>query len=181
MRYYIRQHETGDIEGPFAVVELAAGVSSGYISPDSIVSSDIGNSVKDLHRGSRCDWISLSDLSEFKQLPASTQLVSLRIFAWDRSTLYFILAFVATLTWTLFWGITGLVAGAETVHSPGYPAINKALLIHYPAIFVLAAVLAGPPVWTGDEADSELMLLVLITLPSCIGYGLIARLVGKYR
>ena len=81
MRYYIRQHPTAEIEGPFTVSDLSVGVASGRISPDSLASSDVGDTAENLRASSRCDWFSLSELGEFKHLPASTQIASLRGFS----------------------------------------------------------------------------------------------------
>ena len=86
MRYYIRQHSAAEIEGPFEVLDLSVGVASGQISPDSIVSSDVGDGAERLRPASRCDWFSLSDLGDFQHLPASTQLASLQGFSWHGIT-----------------------------------------------------------------------------------------------
>lgn len=77
MRYDIRQHPTADIEGPFTISDLSVAVASGRISPDSLAASDVGDTAENLRASSWCDGFSLSELGEFKHLPASTQLASL--------------------------------------------------------------------------------------------------------
>jgi hypothetical protein len=69
MRYYIRHSKDADVQGPFTVQELAAGINSGRFSANVLASSDIGDSVASLRVCRSCDWFSLAEILELKCIP----------------------------------------------------------------------------------------------------------------
>ncbi|HTI98103.1 MAG TPA: hypothetical protein VL527_04290 [Dongiaceae bacterium] len=68
MRYYIRQNKDAVIQGPCTVPELLAGITAGDFGADTLVSSDLGDTLADLRTGRHCDWFPLRDVSEAGRL-----------------------------------------------------------------------------------------------------------------
>ena len=71
MRYYIRQQNPGDVQGPFSAEELVGALEARRISGDCVASSDLGDSIDRLRAGRDCDWFPISEIPELsRHLPA---------------------------------------------------------------------------------------------------------------
>jgi hypothetical protein len=64
MRYYIRHDETAEVSGPFTIEELINAIGAGRMDPDSLASSDLGDSITSLRTWRRCDWFPLAAIPE---------------------------------------------------------------------------------------------------------------------
>jgi hypothetical protein len=82
--------------------------------------------------------------------------------------------------WSLLFGIIGAAAGADKFDSPGSRIMGIALLPHFPVIFVLASICPALPMGAGDDGAFEVMLLTVLTIPSCLLYGGVAWMIGKF-
>jgi len=85
------------------------------------------------------------------------------------------------LMWSLLFGIIGAAAGTQKVDSAGSWFIGIALLPHFPAIFVLGSICPALPMGAGDDGAFEVALLTVLTIPSCLFYGAVAWMIGKFR
>lgn len=76
MRYYIRRNKEARVEGPFTVEALNEGVRSGQLSPDTMASSDLGETVGELRLWRGCDWFPLAAIRELRgTVPSLREIV----------------------------------------------------------------------------------------------------------
>lgn len=68
MRYYVLHNKTPDISGPFTIEELIDAIRAGRIAPDSLASSDLGDSITKLRTWRRCDWFPLAAIPELQHI-----------------------------------------------------------------------------------------------------------------
>ncbi len=87
--------------------------------------------------------------------------------------------FFVPFLWSLLWGFAGVIEATNKVNSPGMSFIDLALIIHFPAIFAVVALFPALPMPAGDDGAFEVSILTIITLPSCLFYGMIGWLMGK--
>jgi hypothetical protein len=90
-----------------------------------------------------------------------------------------IICFTAPLLWSLVIGAAGVAIGAQKVTSPGSRFVGAALVIHFPALVVLGNISPAAPMGAGDDGGFEVMMLELVTLPSCLFYGFIGWLTAE--
>jgi hypothetical protein len=120
MQYYIRANKDSDLQGPLAVEDLSALISTGSISADSLVSSDLGESSDRLRSYRACDWFSLSDIPELRHLfpppqvttpsPVSRRSAALLLFL-TSSLIHRIAAEHHWYDWTLLLMTLGALVG----------------------------------------------------------------------
>lgn len=117
MRYYIRQNKNAVIQGPCTVPELLAGITAGDFGADTLVSSDLGDTLTDLRAGRECDWFPLRDVPEATRLlpplpelaPAPPRPMSRRYVVFRTMLALLCLGVAFTERRWLFWGIAGLM------------------------------------------------------------------------
>lgn len=68
MRYYLRHDPDAKVEGPFTVEALADAIRSGRLHPEALASSDLGDDIRSLHVGRRCDWFPLAAIPELRSV-----------------------------------------------------------------------------------------------------------------
>lgn len=66
MRYYLRHDPDAKVEGPFTVQALADAIRSGRVHPEALASSDLGDDIRNLQVGRRCDWFPLVAIPELR-------------------------------------------------------------------------------------------------------------------
>lgn len=66
MRYYLRHDPDAKVEGPFTVEALADAIRSGRLHPEALASSDLGDDIRSLQVGRRCDWFPLVAIPELR-------------------------------------------------------------------------------------------------------------------
>ena len=77
-------------------------------------------------------------------------------------------------------GGPGLVVGATNVNSFGAVLVAVALFVHLPAIIVFGQLGLLPFSPGGDDSGGiEIMMLGIVTLPSCLFYGCVGWLLAK--
>ncbi len=67
-------------------------------------------------------------------------------------------------------GLAGVVIGTNTLSSSGMRLVGAALIIHFPALVIFGSF-APAPMGVHDNGGFEVMMLELVTLPSCLFYG----------
>ena len=87
----------------------------------------------------------------------------------------------APLLWSVVLGLIGTLLGTEKLDSPGSKIIGIALLPHLPVLIPLAFISPAMPMGAGNDGGFEVMLLTVLTLPSCLFYGVIGWLLGQLR
>jgi len=84
------------------------------------------------------------------------------------------------LVWSILLGVPGLIIGATNVNSIGAVLIAVALFIHVPAIVVCGRLGLFPFSPGGDDSGGiEILMLGIVTLPSCLFYGCVGWLLAK--
>jgi hypothetical protein len=122
--------------------------------------------------------------SLYKQVRQNTSMATKSPIRWFRSRSrqlrYFLFGVFAPLTWSALLGGSGLMVGATNVHSLGATLVAVALFVHLPAVMVLGK-LGLFPIGPGgeDSGGIEIMMLAIVTLPSCLFYGFTGWFLAK--
>ena len=111
-------------------------------------------------------------------------MATIRLIGWFRSRSrhfrYFLVGFFAPLIWSVLLGVPGLVIGATNINSIGAVLIAVALFVHLPAIIVFGRLGLLPFSPGGDDSGViEILMLGIVTLPSCLFYGCLGWLLAK--
>lgn len=98
-----------------------------------------------------------------------------------KANCYLLIGVFVPFVWSSLFGLVGWSLGTDKLHSPGMVFIGIALLPHIPLLVVASIVAPHLPMGAGEEGSFEVLLLVVLTVPSCLFYGFIGWVIGTDR